>query len=50
MNLETNIKNRNIRDVCRGINEFKKVISLELTGKELNGWTNHLSMIEWRLN
>jgi hypothetical protein len=29
--LESNSKNKNITDLCRGINEFKKVIILELT-------------------
>jgi hypothetical protein len=28
--LETNNKNKNIRDLYRGINEFKKVTNLEL--------------------
>jgi hypothetical protein len=29
--LESNCKNKNIRDLYKGINEFKKVINLELT-------------------
>jgi hypothetical protein len=29
--LETNSKNKNIRDLYRGINEFKKATNLEVT-------------------
>jgi hypothetical protein len=35
--LETNSKNRNIRDLYRGINEFKKGLPTENMVKEENG-------------